>query len=358
MGDFIEVDFIDVEARSSGDAIAIRIRSAGQTTIHVVDGGFLETGQTVVDHITTHYGNPWYIDRVVVTHPDGDHAAGLRTVLESFSVGELWMLRPWIYANELLPRFSRVTSAANLERYLKEAYPHLVELESIANRKRIPIREPFLGARIGPFTVLAPSRARYLNLVVSSDRTPEAARTLMGLLAQAERGLARAVSTVRATWGVESFSAEETSSENEMSVVQVADILGQRFMLTGDAGRGALAESLDCAPLVGYQFPGVDRFQVPHHGSRRNVSTDLLDRLLGPRLGQELPEGSELFTAIISSAELDADHPRKAVVRAMIHRGGKVITTEGKSIRTGVNAPPRDGWGPVKREPYPPDQEE
>jgi hypothetical protein len=65
-----------------------------------------------------------------------------------------------------------------------------------------------------------------------------------------------------------------------------------------------------------------------HHGGRRNVSTALLDRWLGAWLPQMLPEGSELFTAMISSAKEDNDHPRKAVVRALRHRGAFVATTE------------------------------
>src|SRR5688572_2355527 len=108
--EFFEIDFLDVESDKSGDAITIRHATSGQTFIHVVDGGFQATGPGVVKHINKYYGNPSYIDRVVVSHPDGDHAGGLRTVLESFDVGELWMLRPWMYASEIIDRFETLTS--------------------------------------------------------------------------------------------------------------------------------------------------------------------------------------------------------------------------------------------------------
>ncbi|WP_352781352.1 MBL fold metallo-hydrolase [Mesorhizobium sp. M0244] len=42
------------------------------------------------------------IDHVVATHNDGDHALGLVAVLEHFDPGVLWMLRPWMYADELI----------------------------------------------------------------------------------------------------------------------------------------------------------------------------------------------------------------------------------------------------------------
>lgn len=137
-----------------------------------------------------------------------------------------------------------------------------------------------------------------------------------------------------------------------------ANLFGEKILLTADAGRSGLAEAASFAPYVGLTLPGIDRFQVPHHGSRRNVSTETLDQWLGQRLPAKPAEGQETFTAVISSAKADEDHPRKAVVRACIHRGAKVVTTEGASLRTGHNAPKRDGWNAATPLPYPEDQED
>ena len=142
-----------------------------------------------------------------------------------------------------------------------------------------------------------------------------------------------------------------------MSVVQYAFLSGERLLLTADAGRAGLSEAADYATLCGVALPGVHKFQVPHHGSRRNVSTELLDRWLGPRLQQQRPKGTESFTAIVSSAKKDPDHPRKAVVRAIIHRGGQVLATEGAHLRTHRNGPARNWQAAVPLE-YPQEQEE
>lgn len=173
MTDYFEVDFLDVESGKSGDAICVRYKLRDNTFLHVVDGGFQDTGQKVVDHIREHYDNPAYIDHVVVTHNDGDHAGGLRTVLEEFDVGALWMLRPWIYSNELIGRFLRYTNAENLKKRLREAYPNLVALEEIAERRGIPIYDPFQGNKIGAFTVMAPTPQLFFDMVVELDKTPE-----------------------------------------------------------------------------------------------------------------------------------------------------------------------------------------
>ena len=363
MADFFEIDFLDVESDKSGDAIGVRDEIGGQTPIHVVDGGFQDTGESLVAHIRKYYGAPKRIDHVVATHPDGDHAGGLRRVLEEFEIGALWMLRPWLYAGEIIGRFENYTSVDNLKKRLKEIYPNIAALEEIANEKKIPIYEPFQGASIGAFRVMAPSKKRYLDLVVASEKTPEATaeavksagKTLAALL---EKAAAKLVTLVKAAWGVEAFSAEETSAENEMSVVQYALLCGKRVLLTADTGRAGLAEAADYAPNVGLVLPGIDRFQVPHHGSRHNVSTEVIDRWLGPRLKEKPVKGKEAFSALISSAKKDEDHPRKAVVRAMVHRGAAVASTEGKALRTQMNAPARDGWVAVTPLDYPEEQEE
>ena len=359
MSDYFEIDFLDVGEKKSGDAIVVGYSTNGDAGIHVVDGGYTDTGDLVVDHLQKYYSGTSRIDRVIVTHPDGDHARGLSKVLDAFDVGELWMLRPWMYADELIDRFARFTSVDNLGKRLREIYPAVAELEELANQKGISIYEPFQGAAMGPFTVLAPSKTWDLDCIAQSKKTPEsAAIEESALVAAFARGIGVVANLVRAAWGAEVFSNDETSPENEMSVVQTAVICDQTIMLTGDAGRAALAEAAGYAPHAGITLPGVDRFQIPHHGSRRNVSTEVLDAILGPRLSSQPSDGEELFTAVVSAAKSDDDHPRKAVVRAAVHRNSTAPAIARTSVRSFQNAPDRPGWGPITLLPYPSDQEE
>lgn len=358
MADFFELDFLDVETKKSGDAIAVRYEVNGQIFVHLVDAGYQVTGNSVIQHIREHYGSN-RIDHLVVSHCDGDHTGGVAQVLEELEVGTLWMLRPWLYAEELLQRFT-YSDVNRLRSKLRSVYGKLHELEEIAIQHGIPIRDPFQGAKIGHFTVLAPTRSRYLDLIVESDRTPEtveeASATLFDRLQSVVTEVAKkAMKLVVGAWNHEVFSSEETSSENEMSVVQYAHLSGEKIVLTADAGRRALDEAADYAVAIGISLPGVDRFQVPHHGSRRNVSTELLDRWLGARLPAPLPEGEHKFRALLSAAKADEDHPRPSVVRAFIHRGGKVVSTdEGGSFRSpGGAAPNRQGWSAMKGKSYP-----
>ncbi len=362
---YFEIDFLTVGESQSGNAIALRYERQGKTFVHVVDGGFQDDGPHLMAHLRKYYGGTG-VSHVVLTHPDSDHAGGLRTVLKECVVppgGGLWMLRPWLYSSELIDHFARFTTVSGLEMALREAYPNVAALEAIAQRRGIPIYEPFQGATIGELTVLAPSKARYLQLIVDSERTPKEAAPAgsRGLLESLQSAATKIVLYAKAAWGVEVFSTEPTSAENEMSVVQYASLCDEKILITGDVGREGLTEAADFAPLIGLQLPGIDRFDVPHHGSRRNVSTELLDRWLGPRLTQELPDGQGSFRALISANPDDKEHPRRAVVRGLIHRGANVVQTTGKRggyLRTSKNAPSRDNAVPANRMPYPEDQEE
>ena len=360
--DYYEIDFLNVESKRSGDAIPLRYQKNGVTRIHVVDGGFQSTGEKLVQHIRNFYGNPSYIDHVVVTHNDSDHAGGLRALFDEFQIGTLWMLRPWLYAPELIHRFARYSSPINLSEHLKELYPNLAELEQLAVETGTPIQEPFQGAQIGEFHVAAPSPQRFLDMIVASDKTPEVSRAekdeqveLRGLL-----GILKSVTEfVQAKWGDEKFSDEETSAENEMSVVQYAYLAEKRILLTGDAGRAGLTEAANWLTAQGIDFPGIDVFQVPHHGSRRNLSSELLDYLLGKRM--LFAPTSANFTAVISASAEDNDHPRKAVIRACYHRGGgkETLSSESGDLCVSQNSPyfSQRGWGAAVPLPYPEDQE-
>ena len=354
---FFEIDFLEAGTRDSGDAIALRYRTdSGLDWVHVVDGGYTDDGDKLVDHINEYYNKPRLIDHVVLTHPDGDHAAGLKAVLEKFSVGTLWMNRPWMHLSTLAGRFNYNYTEEGLRRRLRKDYPYVAALEDIAKERQVEIRSALRGDKIGAFYVLAPSLNRYIDLVVDSDKTPEAQRKA-AIVGRAYDRVIKLVNMVRALWGEENLKGDSqgTSRENEMSVVQFAELCEKKILLTGDAGVEALSEAYEYARLCEVPLPGIDRFDVPHHGSRRNLSSDVLDKWLGPILAERPDETT--FTAIVSANQKDKEHPRKSVVRALIHRGARVITTEG-TIRTGRHAPDRAGWGPIDPQEYPYEMEE
>ena len=124
--------------------------------MYIVDGGYSDDGKKLLDHVQKHYDNPRYIDHVVLTHSDTDHASGLETVLNDYTVARLWMNRPWQHVDELMPKFKRYQDRDRLIARLKRDFPKVAELEEIANKEGITIKDVFRGETIGVFTVLSP----------------------------------------------------------------------------------------------------------------------------------------------------------------------------------------------------------
>ena len=355
-----EIDFLPVGNGSrSGDAIAVRYGYPGSYKVMVYDGGTKESGQALVDHIKTYYGTT-RVDYVVNSHPDGDHASGLSVVLEQLEVGELWMHQPWNYSAVIRDYFNdgRITHNS-LEERLKEKMGAAHALEKLAKEKGIPIFEPFQGSMIGDFEVMSPDKDWYVHeLIPEFSKSPEqkareeaslsfAASTMKSITEMARS----AIEWVAEHWHIESLrDSVETSSENESSVILYGVIDGRGILLTGDVGVRGLHEAADYAEAQGISIPAGLKFsQIPHHGSRNNVSTAALDRILGPR--KAVNDGIQSFSSFVSVGKESTTHPRKAVTNAFIRRGGTVVETRGEAKCHWHNMDSR-GWGPASTIPF------
>lgn len=124
-----EIDFLAVGDESKGgDAIALRYGNLtgprDEQTVIVIDGGYADTGQQLVDHITKRY-NTNRVDIVLSTHPDQDHVSGLEVVIEKLYVGQLLMHQPWGHSAALTEARAKgfKTLAANerLQKSLQES---------------------------------------------------------------------------------------------------------------------------------------------------------------------------------------------------------------------------------------------
>lgn len=164
----IEIDFLPVgEGKKNGDAIAIRYGSPGGYKVLVYDGGTQDSGAALVDHIKEYYQTE-FVDDVINSHPDLDHASGLSVVLEKLSVGKLWMHRPWNHSKLILDYFKdgRLTNNSLRER-LQNKMGAAYALERLAVSKGIPISEPFKGMKIGDFFVLSPEKEWYIHDLIA-----------------------------------------------------------------------------------------------------------------------------------------------------------------------------------------------
>ncbi|MGZ0042354.1 hypothetical protein [Paenibacillus ottowii] len=100
------------------------------------------------------------------------------------------------------------------------------------------------------------------------------------------------------------------------------DFDGTKVLLTGDAGKDALTRASYFAESQQIDLKQCSFVQVPHHGSRRNVSPSVLNKIIG----EKVAEGSTANkSAYVSVAKQSEDHPKKVVVNAFIRRGATVF---------------------------------
>lgn len=353
-----EIDFLPVgKGERSGDAICIRYGVSGNYKVMVYDGGTKESGESLVKHIREHYDTD-HVDYVVCSHPDADHASGLSVVLENLTVGELWMHRPWEHSEAIRQYFKdgRITDRSLAER-LKDKMSAAYALEELALAKGIPLYEPFQGDQIGAFHVTSPEKNWYVHTLIpdfakSPERSIASSFTESSIFKTLLTSAREIAAGVAESWGLETLRENvSTSAENESSVVLVGEIAEHKILLTGDAGVQALEATANYAEDRGVSLPESVKFiQVPHHGSRNNVSPSILDRLVGPRAYS--PVTTVRMTAFASAAQGSETHPRKMVVNGFLRRGADVIATQGRAICFPHNMPGRSGWGPVKSLPF------
>jgi beta-lactamase superfamily II metal-dependent hydrolase len=356
-----EIDFLAVGKEKSGDAILVRYGNLhggrAEQKIVLVDAGYPETGKAVVEHLKTYYGTA-EIDLVISTHPDQDHVGGLETVLTECTVRQLWMHQPWKHTKDIAEMFvhGRVTDESvknSLRKSLDEAH----DLEALANKRGIPIIEPFTGTNFDNKSVyvLGPTQEFYEGLLPAFRCTTETRQDgslLKGLLA----GAAAFVKTLAEGLDIETLGtpSEDTTAENNSSAILLFQFGDKSALFTADAGLPALTPALQILKAAKYDMSKIGFVQVPHHGSARNVSADFLDGLLGPKQAQE----STTRTAFVSVAKPDdSKHPSKKVTNAFRRRGAPVHVTAGEA-KCHFNGSPTRGWGPSTPLPLYPEVEE
>jgi beta-lactamase superfamily II metal-dependent hydrolase len=358
-----EIDFLKVgDGERSGDAIALRFWNQANPeaqTVLVLDGGTKESGSELVSHITTHYKTD-VVNAVICTHSDADHASGLTEVLENLDVKRLLMHLPWNHVADIEENLKKASATDDVRQHFRKSLENAHELENLAKKKGISIVEPF-SDKIPPddvFAILGPSTAFYESQLKSFrcvDELELKDNFWQEVLASLTKTAEKAITWVDETWGIETLSEPgdaDCSAENNSSVILLFSYEGRKFLFTSDAGVPALTDAANYAYTLDIDLKALTGIQIPHHGSKHNVGPKILDRIVGPKLGN--PNAATTKSAIVSAAKEGAPkHPSRRVVNAFKRRGAKIIATQGISIvHRSPDAPGRDGWSDAEPLPF------
>ena len=348
-----EVDFLAVgEESQSGDAIALRVGnlngSREEQTVIVIDGGFKETGKQLVDFIKIRYGTD-RIDYVVSTHPDQDHIGGLDSVLNECQVGHLLMHLPWRHGESVAKHTKDARATRNsIEKNLYALSDDAISLAKKADEYSIPVTEPFAGIHYflngyGRLDILGPSKDYYELLLPHFAGMPDYAAEKSSMFKKAISGYR----AIKELWDRDSIGNDgKTSATNNSSVILQITVDNCRLLFTGDAGIPALAFA------AGRLENGDDRggslrlIQIPHHGSRRNVGSNVLNRIVG-EIGGNPP--THLMAVASCAKKEDGKHPNPRVLNAFLRRRAHCYKTQGVNFWSySPDAPARPDYSVAK----------
>lgn len=344
------------EESKSGDAIALRfgdLTSSRTQNVVVIDGGFASSAADLVNFLDEFY-DTGDIDLMISTHPDGDHTAGLISLVENLNVGELWMHQPWQYESEVYSYVLKGSSKRAFSDSMKRALSTAWALEKVAKRKGVNIVEPFEGLTWGDgvLRVLGPSQEYYSELARDFGTT-----AVEALAAKLRATVTKMKEHVVDLWDQEVLvepDSDAVSNRNNSSVILHASLGEESVLFTGDAGVPALERAMDVSDALGLEK--ADFTQLPHHGSKRNVGPKIMSRLLGDPVSEGEVSTREAFVSAARNGK--PKHPSQRVLNAVCRRGVKPFVTGGVSMLLSSSDRSRPGWSPMTPESFLSDFEE
>lgn len=328
---------VEIDMLSLGDADSMLVSYWNGFSAHrvLIDGGNKGDAPTVRTFLRNL--NISTIDEVFSTHLHDDHSGGLIELLSdtTLTFGKLWCHIPHWHV-ESIEKVNAALRAAGISEEaesIRKSLATAAAIFKIAKDRKIPHDEPFVGKATGLLQILSPTEDSYRGLVAEFA---EADQIKAEDAAKLRYTVQTAMDEAFFKSGLLESSAlltdPHTDPENESSVVSGFTYNGSVFLFTGDVGTSALT-----TVVSNYQVAGMHWMQIPHHGSRRNLTESLIETL-APK------------TAFVSASGNDK-HPRRAVVNAFKKLGTNVYSTH---YPTGTNlrhhfgtVPARDGYYPA-----------
>ncbi len=341
-----EIDFLPVgKSKKSGDCTLFRYGDlfAGheKQTVVVVDGGYAENANEIKNHLTKYYnctdsdGNI-IIDLVILSHTDEDHVNGLVELAkcENVIIKNLLMKKPWESLNPNDFKDGRITNKSLRER-LKDTFDKAFELYTNCNGRKIKCAISSFNFNRANFTILGPTEDFYKQCIANSSKTPEQSEQITNM--RETNGFFDDSEELYIPGKIAWNDEETTSPINESSLIILFEYESTKILFTGDAGKEALNSAITTAKSKNFNLDNIKIIKMPHHGSRKNLSPELIDKL----------KSTNTWCIVPCVSGDEGHHPSKRLVNLLIEKGLSVYYTAGKTLHWGYNEPKRN-WTSVQ----------
>lgn len=308
-----EVHYLDV---SDADSIIIRYDDGRNQYTVLVDAGNVEDSDKIKNYIWNHW-NTYTIDLAICTHPDSDHKGGFFGLLNdrNVTIKEFWLNTPddVITEEEYYQRYSR----QNWKSHCHECYAHPTDTQSpnLVSLALEKCNKKVYGAYIGkshsliPLSVVGPTKEFYhplaIEILKNNKREKDGDNTKYEDIGY--------FSSAQAKSSIDE-EPDDCSPTNAGSIILLFEPVNDcKFLLLGDANRAAITDAISKnANLTGC------RIKVPHHGSKHNLTSGLIDKLAP--------------SCAIISAKGSQKHPSRGVVHCLSNHCNVYSTHKSKGL--------------------------
>ena len=313
---------------AEGDALLLTYGDSDAPHRILIDGGRRSTYRHLrerIEQIPLNDGGKRFFELLIVTHIDADHIEGIICLLQDDELncefGDIWF-NDW---NHLEPLVAGETPA-HLGAAQGEFLGALLQTRDLPWNQcfnegavvlppepdSLPVRDFPDGLRL---TLVSPTVESLIKLREEWTDAIEAAGFVPGNRDEALQQFAdKAWSKLPKHLGDETKRRTLDHSEaNGSSIAVLLDYEGIRLLLSGDAWPHVLRPSLDrwCAEQPDEpERVALDAFKMPHHGSKKNVTPQLMDSIECP-------------TYLVSTSGSRFHHPDVDAIRIILdgHNG-------------------------------------
>jgi beta-lactamase superfamily II metal-dependent hydrolase len=312
---------IDMLSLGNADSIIVWLKDHNKNSyVILIDGGNKSDGEKVIAHLDKYIlpnVNKTAPDLIICTHHDKDHIGGLINVVEHYgnNIGQVWINNPAEHISsqsyQTLKESFRRNSASKQYQVILESLTNVDDFISIVDKKGIPRDHALFGQSLfdGVVKVLGPSDDFYKTLLPGMENMDRYVSSEADYAYNSIFGTAVINENLETNSPCPIVDEENsTSATNNSSVILEINAKDSRYLFTGDAGVQAF-EDVETR----FNLEGIHWLDVPHHGSRRNLSSRLIDTM-SPKV-------------CYISAKGGTKHPRRALVNCLRKHGAQVYGT-------------------------------
>jgi hypothetical protein len=321
---------IDVFPASYGDALLVSYGAPDSPSRLLIDGGLTGTAKSVQKRVEVLDAE---IDLFVITHIDADHIAGAVRLLDTPSFAER-VKAVWFNGRPHLEQFDDLLGALDGERLgerldalglpWNEGWPWRIAPGSPPEHAGGPVFIPDRPVRVqlpggASAVVLSPTKEKLVKLLPVWRTTIRKAGLVDGVAIRRDppeppgRVLLGGPTLQELA---DSPTDDDDSEANGSSIAFVLEVPDgastRRVLLTGDAHPDVLVAGIDHLRGDADRYR-IDLCKLPHHGSRRNVTTEVVALL-------------ECSRWIVSTNGKRFNHPNdEAIARILVSNPGSTI---------------------------------